>query len=593
MRLGVDTGGTFTDAVADDGRAVKVLSTPDDPSRALRGAVSALAEGSRPQLVAHGTTVATNALLERRGARTALVTTRGFADVIEIARQARPSLYDPFADRPAPLVPRELRFEVAERVGPDGTVLEPWDGRLPALPEGVEAVAVCLLHADLAPAHERAVAQALRARGLDAVASHEVSPEFREYERMVTTVVNAFLRPACAPYLEAIDGVAATVLVMTSAGGLVPAHEAARLPASLLLSGPAGGVRAAAAVARACGFPDAVTFDMGGTSTDVCLVRGGVPEPAPQRVVGGFPIRLPALDVHTIGAGGGSIAALDPGGALTVGPRSAGAVPGPACYGRGGRDATVTDADLVLGRIDPQAAFPGLGRLDVGAARAALARAGVDAAGVVAVVDAAMEEAVRAVTVARGVDPRDLALVAFGGAGPLHACSIAQALGMAAVVVPPRAGVGSAVGLLCSPRRREVVRSLPPCAPDDPAVARALAEVAQWARALVGAGAHVEPALDCRYVGQSHEITVPEAAAFAAEHERRNGHARPGAPVEVVAVRARASAPAPLDAGDLPASARPRVRGPAVVAEPDCTLWVPDGWVAEPRELGAWVVTRA
>jgi N-methylhydantoinase A/oxoprolinase/acetone carboxylase beta subunit len=592
VRLGVDTGGTFTDAVAHDGRVAKVPSTPDDPSRALRSAVSALAGASRPELVAHGTTVATNALLERRGARTALVATRGFADVIEIARQARPSLYDPFADRPEPLVPRELRFEVHERVGPAGEVLVAWDGTLPAVPPDVEAVAVCLLHADVAPAHERAVAAALRARGHDAVASHEVSPEFREYERMVTTVANAYLRPACGPYLDAIGEVARRVLVMTSAGGLVPARDAATLPAALLLSGPAGGVRAAAAVAAACGFPDAVTFDMGGTSTDVCLVRGGVPEPAPQRVVGGFPIRLPALDIHTIGAGGGSVAQVDAGGALTVGPRSAGAVPGPACYGRGGTEATVTDADLVLGRIDAAAGFPGLGRLDVSAAQAALTRAGVDAAGVVAVVDAAMEEAVRAVTVARGVDPRGLALVAFGGAGPLHACAIADALGMEAVIVPPRAGVCSAVGLLCSPLRREVVRSFAPVPPEDPEVARALAGAAARALELVGEGANVETALDCRYVGQSHELTVASAGDFPAEHERVNGHARPGAPIEVVAVRARATAPAALDVGALPAADRRRVRGPATVAEADCTVWVPDGWVAQPRELGAWVVTR-
>ena len=247
---------------------------------------------------------------------------------------------------------------------------------------------------------------------------------------------------------------------MTSAGGLVPVVHAVAAPAGLLLSGPAGGVRAAAEVAAACGYPDAVAFDMGGTSTDVCLVRGGVPEPAPQRSVGGFPIRRPALDIHTIGAGGGSIARIDAGGALTVGPESAGAAPGPACYGLGGTAPTVTDADLVLGRIDDQVTFPGLGRLDVAAAREALQRAGVHAAGVVAVVDAAMEQAVRAVTVERGVDPSRLALIAFGGAGPLHACAIAEALGMAAVIIPPRAGVGSAVGLLCSPRRQEVVQSV-------------------------------------------------------------------------------------------------------------------------------------
>ncbi len=579
MRTGVDTGGTFTDAIADDGRIAKVPSTPDDPARALKEAVAHL--GGQATLLAHGTTVATNALLERRGARVALVATRGFADVIEIARQERPSLYDPFVDRPVALVPRALRLEVNGRLDATGRELVPVGSVV--IPDGVDAVAVCLLHADLNDAHERAVADTLRAAGHDVTASHEVSPEFREYERMVTTVVNAYLRPACAPYLAAIGDVASEVLVMTSAGGLIPATDAARIPAALLLSGPAGGVRAAAAVAAACGYPDAVSFDMGGTSTDVCLVRGGVPEPAPERVVAGFPIRLPALDIHTIGAGGGSIAAIDPGGALTVGPRSAGARPGPAAYGHGGTEPTVTDADLALGRIDAQAAFPGLGRLDLGAARAAFDRTGIDPRGVVDVVDASMVQAVRAVTVERGVDPRALALVAFGGAGPLHACAIADALGMEVVIVPPRAGVLSAVGVLCSPRRREVVHSAP----------ASLDDVAAEALALVGAGATVETAVDCRYVGQSHELTVPRVEDFPAEHERRNGHARPGAPVEVVAVRARATGAAPLDVVDLPAVVRARVVGPAVVAEEDCTVWAPAGWVAEPQALGAWVMTRA
>jgi N-methylhydantoinase A/oxoprolinase/acetone carboxylase beta subunit len=404
---------------------------------------------------------------------------------------------------------------------------------------------------------------------------------------MVTTVVEAFLEPVCASYLARVASFAPEVMVMTSAGGLIPVADAARAAASLLLSGPAGGVRAAAEIAAACGFPDSVSFDMGGTSTDVCLVRGGVPEPAPQRVIAGLPIRLPALDVHTIGAGGGSIARVDAGGALVVGPRSAGAVPGPACYRRGGTEATVTDADLALGRIPADAAFGDLGRVDAGAARAALSRAGVPAEGVVRVVDAAMERAVRFVTVERGVDPRDLALVAFGGAGPLHACAIADSLGMRAVVVPPRAGVCSAAGLLGAPKARDVVRSLGAASP-----AEALARVADEARALVGDGTEVETAVDCRYVGQSHELTVPTPADFPAEHERRNGHARPGAPVEVVAVRARATSPVPFRLGDLPAVERARVSGPAVVAESDCTVWIPAGWRAEPRALGAWVLER-
>ncbi len=592
MRCGVDTGGTFTDVVTDDGTMVKVLSTPDDPARAVAAGIDGL---GRPALLAHGTTVATNALLERRGAVVALVTNEGFADVIEIARQDRPSLYDQWADRPEPLVPRRLRLEVGGRLDATGTEIEPVADP-PSVPDGAEAVAVCLLHADLNPAHERAVADRLRARGLDVTISSDVSPEFREYERTVTTVINAYLRPRCRDYLRQLDRLADEVLVMTSAGGLIPAAEAAELPVALLLSGPAGGVVAGAAAAAAAGFADAVTFDMGGTSTDVCLIQGGAPEPAPGRVAAGFPVRLPALDIHTIGAGGGSIASVDPGGALVVGPSSAGADPGPACYGRGGERPTVTDADLVLGRIPVDAAFGDLGRLDADAARAALDTAGVTAEGVVAVVDAAMERAVRAVTVERGVDPSTVALVAFGGAGPLHACAIAAALGMAAVVVPPRAGVLSAVGLLCSPRQRDLVRSWPTPA-DHAGLAEAAAALAAEAREAVGgdeSDVEVTTAFDCRYSGQSHELTVASPAGFPDEHRRRNGYARPDAPVEIVAVRARARRPPALAPTDLapPSTERHPTVGPAVVVEPDCTVWVPEGWSADVADDGSWVLRR-
>ena len=585
-RLGVDTGGTFTDLVADDGRVVKVPSTPDEPGRAVRAACADL----RPAVLAHGTTVATNALLERKLGRVALVATRGFGDVIEIARQARPSLYDPHVDRPPALVPRARRFEVAGRIDARGRELEPFDDVVPDVGP-VDAVAVCLLHADLEPRHERAVAAVLRARGItEIVCSHEVSPEFREYERMVTSVADAALRPVCAAYLLSLSSLADDVLVMTSAGGLVPLVDAAAHPAHLLLSGPAAGVRAAAAVATACGLPDAVAFDMGGTSTDVCLVRGGVPEPAATLRVAGLPVRLPALAVHTIGAGGGSIARLDAGGALVVGPESAGAYPGPACYGAGGRAPTVTDADLVLGRIPADTVFPGFGRLDPGAACAALDRAGVTAEGVIAVVDAAMERAVRVVTVEQGIDPRVLALVAFGGAGPLHACAIAELLGMRTVIVPPRAGVFSAVGLVCSPEQRELVRTWPTPRSTDGLV-EARAALAADAGSLL-AGGEVETWLDCRYAGQSHELRVRERSDFAGEHERRNGFARPGATVEVVAIRARVTRAAPFTVEDLPTVRRGRVRGPAVVAEADCTVWIPDGWTAEPGPIGAWLVRR-
>jgi N-methylhydantoinase A/oxoprolinase/acetone carboxylase beta subunit len=613
VRVGVDTGGTFTDVVAEDGRIRKVPSTPSDPTAAVAAGIDGLAV----DVLAHGTTVATNALLERRGARVALVANQGFADVIEIGRQDRPSLYDIWADRPAPLVPRELRYEVGGRLDAAGVELVPV-GAVPQVPDDVDVVAVCLLHADVNPAHERAVAAAL---GHDVVLSSDVSPEFREYERTVTTVVDAYLRPACRSYLLGLRTLASDVLVMSSAGGLVGVEQAAARPASLLLSGPAGGVRAAAAAAVAAGFPDAVTFDMGGTSTDVCLVLDGRPAPAAQRSVAGLPIRLPSLDVHTIGAGGGSIASIDPGGALVVGPRSAGAVPGPACYGRGGADATVTDADLVAGRIPSRHAFPGLGSLDVDAARAALAGAGASALDVISVVDAAMVQAVRVVSVERGVDPRSLALVAFGGAGPLHACAVAEALDMPAVVVPLRAGVLSAVGMLAGPRQVDVVRSWPvpshldglPQArfdlarvaarrllglPEDTPARVALASGTGVAGVVLPDGTHVEVelAVDCRYAGQSHELTVPTVAEFEDEHRRRNGFARAGAPVEVVALRASARLASPVDIDKLPppeGAARRGAVGPMVLAEPDCTVWLPEGWTADVGGGGSWILRRS
>ncbi len=609
-RVGVDTGGTFTDVVAADGTVVKLPSTPADPGEAVRAGSRAVSGPARPEVLAHGTTVATNALLERRGARVALVTAEGFADVIEIGRQDRPSLYDPFVDRPAPLVERPDRHEVGGRLAADGTELAPVSG-VEAIDVGeAAAVAVCLLHSDLAPAHEETVGAALRARGLDVTCSHEVSPQFREYERTVTTVVNAYLRPPCRAYLEGLADAGDEVVVMSSAGGLVPLERAAGLPAALLLSGPAGGVAAAAEVVAACGFPDAVTFDMGGTSTDVCLVRDGAPEPAGERVVAGFPVRLPSLDVHTIGAGGGSIASVDAGGALAVGPRSAGAVPGPACYGLGGTEPTVTDADLVAGRLPVDMELPGLGRVSRAAAQAALAAAGVTAEGVITVVEAAMEQAVRAVTVARGVDPRPLALVAFGGAGPLHACGLADALEMATVIVPPRAGVLSAVGLLCGARQHDEVRSWPTPADhtglDDALAALAAAAVAGLDGPVAASDGpdgpfgpdggpgdvEVSVELDCRYAGQSHELRVPSVEAFAAEHERRNGYTRLDTPVEVVAIRASARRRSPLAVTDLPPVVRSAAVGPAVIAEADCTVHVAAGWRADPGPLGALVLTR-
>jgi N-methylhydantoinase A/oxoprolinase/acetone carboxylase beta subunit len=447
---------------------------------------------------------------------------------------------------------------------------------------------VCLLHADLDPSHERAVAAALRERGLDVCCSHDVSPEYREVERTSTTVVNAYLRPRCRSYLFALADAADEVLVMTSAGGLLPAAEAAELPAALLLSGPAGGVRAAAAAAVANGMPDAVTFDMGGTSTDVCLILDGAPAPAAERSVAGFPVRFPSLDVLTIGAGGGSIASIDPGGALAVGPRSAGAAPGPACYGSGGTEPTVTDADLMAGRLPDDARLGGL-QLDKDAAAEALASAGLRADGVIAVVNANMERALRTVTVERGVDPRTLALVAFGGAGPVHACDLADALEITTVLIPARAGVLSAVGMLTAPVQRDLVQSWP-----TPAALEGLDEareaLAARALALVRGATEVTTTIDCRYAGQSHELRVGAMEDFPEEHARRNGYAMPGAAIEVVAIRATATAPPTVASLPVPDRLAGDVIGPVAIVEPDCTIWVAQGWTAGPGAAGAIVM---
>jgi N-methylhydantoinase A/oxoprolinase/acetone carboxylase beta subunit len=587
MRVGVDSGGTFTDLVASDGSIVKVPSTPTDPGSAVR---SALARCGSAELLAHGTTVATNALLERTLAPVALVTTSGFGDVIEIARQARPSLYDPSIVRPTALVPRELRFEVGGRLDGRGREIEPLrlDDLVPLsrLHSSV-AVAVCLLHSDLDPTHERVVADHLRATGRAVTCSYEVAPEHREYERLVTTVIDAGLRSGCVPYLRSLSDLTPQVGVMTSGGGLVDVDAAAEHPVALLLSGPAGGLLGTAALARILRLEVAVAFDMGGTSTDVGLALDGVPEPAGTRFVGGFPVRTPSLAIHTIGAGGGSIASIDAGGALVVGPRSAGAIPGPAAYGRGGLLPTVTDADLMLDRIPRASDFCGLGPLDLDAASHALRRAGVDPEGVASVVDATMSRAVRVMTVERGIDPANASLVAFGGAGPLHACSVAEQVGMARVVIPPRAGVWSAVGLLCAPWAHEVVRSVQ----HGDVVATLDAAIAE-ASARGPAGGAIAARFDCRYEGQAHEITVDSPDDFATEHRRRNGFAL-DRPVETVAVRVRMELPSRVELTSIPTVARTSVRGPATVNEVDCTTYIPAGWRARVGPLGSWIVERS
>jgi N-methylhydantoinase A len=608
--VGVDVGGTFTDvAVIAGGRLVtaKVPTTPSDHSLGvIEGVRLALAEaGLAAADVAHfghGTTVATNAMLERRGARTAFVATRGFGDIPALGRQARPHLYRPDVAPPAPLA--EIAAEVDERIGPGG-VLRPLRAASVAAAERrlrrerVEAVAVCLLHAYADPVHEREVASRLRAAlpGVHVVASHEVAAEFREFERASTTIADAYLGPVTGGYLRRLGETAAgdglpRPAVMQSNGGVCDLEEAAAHPARLLLSGPAGGVAAVVAA----GNPDAISFDMGGTSTDVCLIRDGVAGRSAERRVGGLPLRLPQLDIHTVGAGGGSIAWLDSGGALRVGPQSAGADPGPACYGRGGELPTVTDANLVLGRLDAGVRLPGGLRLDVRAARTALrAVAGpfrslrAAAEGVVAVANAEMVRAIGVVSVEQGHDPRELELVAFGGAGPLHACDVADSLGMGAVVVPAAGGVLSALGIAAGERRRVAVRS----------VMRPLAEFVAGLTPppRPPRGGSVEVECELRYRGQAHELTVPLrppstlGRRFHARHRERYGFDDPSAEVEVVSMRTSVIVPGPRFELARVVSVRP-VRGPASVALEGSTLWVAPGWRARRLRDGSWRVAR-
>jgi N-methylhydantoinase A len=562
--LGVDVGGTFTDAVLLDGDRLVTAKVPTarEQAESVLAAARAVGAGDLERFT-HGTTIATNALLERTGARTALVATAGFEHVLHLRRQARAHLYRLCETHPEPLVPLEQCFGVRERIGPDG-VVEPLD--LDSLPElDAEAVAVCLLFSFRDSSHERAVADELRRRLPEAhvVASHEIAPEFREFERASTAAADAYLGPVVSRYARSLGERCAAErlpapLVMRSSGGVATLEEVAAHPAVALVSGPAAGAVGAARICGLEGFDDAVSLDMGGTSTDVCLISGGVAGRVAEKTVGGLPIRLPTVDLHTVGAGGGSIAWVDTGGALRVGPRSAGADPGPACYGRGGREPTVTDANLLLGRL-PERLAGGL-ELDREAAEQALG--GLDPQDVVEVVNAEMLRALRVVTVERGQDPRGLALVAFGGAGPLHACALAEELELGTVLVPEAAGVLSALGLVASDERRDEVCSyLCP-----------LAEAGELPR---------EGEADLRYAGQSFELTVPLqaelAAAFHRAHEERYGYADPSREIELVAVRtAEIREGPPLE---LPPTEPLRVEGPALVELPGATCWVAPGWV--------------
>ncbi len=593
--IAIDTGGTFTDCVWVEGgvlRTLKVFSTPDDPSRAIAQALKEIGEGTSetrgrsPLTLLHGTTVGTNALLQRTGARVALITTAGFEDVIEIGRQARPRLYDFFFDRVAPLVRRELRFGVKERTDSEGRVLErPSDAELTRLLEVVrhanpDAIAISLLFSFANPENEAAIAETMANLGKPLSVSHRILPEFREYERTSTIVVNAYLQPLMQSYMEKLtartkkaevgSGAAGRrssprIFVMQSSGGITALDSAAREPVRTVLSGPAGGLVGAAVMAARSGFPKILSFDMGGTSTDVAAVQGEV-RAGGQAEVAGLPVAVPMLEIHTVGAGGGSLAHFDAGGSLRVGPESAGADPGPICYGRG-TEPTVTDANLLMGRLRPDRFLGGEFTLDVERTRRVTSEwlkkqgpgshLGLEqfSAGVVRVVNANMERALRVVSIERGYDPREFALVAFGGAGGLHACELAETLAIPTVMVPARPGALSAFGILVSDVVKDYSRTLLRRLADGGRQAAPQAELQKEFRKLEAAaqkefraerwrGAlHYDRSLDLRYRGQGYELNVPATgnviACFHDEHQRRYGYHHAGREIELVTVRLR------------------------------------------------------
>ncbi|PZX17169.1 N-methylhydantoinase A [Palleronia aestuarii] len=597
-RVGVDSGGTFTDICMFDeetGRFAvwKVPSTPDDPSRGISDAV---AQGMRNRTDArsdparaiaylgHGTTVATNALITHRGAKVGLLTTDGFRDLLEVGRQKRPDLYDIFADKPITLVPRALRFEVPERVLHTGEILAPLDeaavrDRARAMRRaGVEAVAICFLYAFVNPAHEKAARRIVAEELPDAfiTASHEIAPEFREFERLSTSTVNAYLGPIMhryisrlAPRLEEL-GLGVAPHLTQSNGGVVRFEAAAETPVRAVLSGPSTGVVAAQAIGAASGFADVITFDMGGTSSDVALLAGGEVVLTSESVVHGYPIKAPMLDIHTVGAGGGSIARIDAGGLLKVGPESAGADPGPVCYGRGATEPTVTDANIVLQVLNPTHLLGG--RMEVrrdlaidaiGVMAETLGMGPMETAqGIISVVTANMAKAIRVISVQKGHDPRAYALMAFGGAGPLHAVRLAQELGMTRVIVPPTPGTLCALGLLLTDLRADFSQTrlipLEEAAIDEiaAAVGQAEAEARDWfdAEGIAPDRQNFSRRIDMRYEGQNYElsIAVPEgeitsrtletlAARFAEAHDRLYGFSVEGERIFCVTFRAEAS----------------------------------------------------
>ena len=573
VHVGVDTGGTFSDFIRmDDGAPFihKVLSTPENPARAVLQGLEHLCPDLNGAEIVHGSTVATNALLERKGARTALVTTQGFEDVLEIGRQTRPHLYDPFVEKLPALVPRRLRFGIDERLSYEGEVLEPLaPSEIERVVEqvrrsGAQSLAVCLLHAYANPAHEAAIAEAAQRLGIPVSASHQILPEFREYERCSTTVVNAYLSPVMQRYLyslsESLRG--AKLSVMRSNGGVMSAGRAQQEAVHTVLSGPAGGVVGAFRNAREVGHSRVITFDMGGTSTDVSLCEEQ-PRTTTETIVAGCPVKVPVLDIHTVGAGGGSLAGIDPGGALQVGPRSAGADPGPVCYGKG-NGLTVTDANLYLGRLHPGGFLGGDMRLDVPRTRATVSDFAASIGltpdslcqGILEVVNANMEGAIRVISVERGHDPREFALVSFGGAGGMHAADLARRLSIPTVLVPAHPGILSAYGMLVSDYVQEYAHTL--LIPAAELTGRRAEEAFEdleargrdtmRAEGVAPQDIEISRFVDMCYVGQSFELVVPWSERCSEEfhrrHEGRYGYADSTRPTQIVNVRIRAMGPA-------------------------------------------------
>ena len=575
LRIGVDTGGTFTDFISFDGARVqvhKVPSTPDAPERAILQGLDELLEGRGVALdITHGSTVATNALLTRRGAKTALVTTAGFEDLIEIGRQNRKELYNLAYRRPPALVPRNLRMGVAERLDEKGgELLRLKASDIKALKQklrkaGVESVAICLLHSYANPSHEEKVADAVRESGIHVSMSSQVLPEFREYERMSTTCVNAYVSPMMNRYLKDLESRldSGRLRIMQSNGGVISSTMAGEEAIRTILSGPAGGVVGAYEVARRAGFENSIAFDMGGTSTDVSLLHGGIGFTA-ETEVAGCPIRVPLIDIHTVGAGGGSIARVDPGGALAVGPQSAGADPGPICYGKGS-EVTVTDANLFLGHLDPEQFLGGRMGLDMEPVKVGIARMAKSlrlgdrqaAEGVIRVANQHMARAIRLISVERGHDPREFALISFGGAGAMHACSLAEILGIPHVIVPNDPGILSARGMLTADVVKDYARTvlLPLEGLSKKSLAGLFAPLLKKGRDDLKFEGFPKPAfsffIDMRYLGQSYELTLPYRpetgvdlrkslrAAFDRLHDERFGTSSRESAIEIVTLRVR------------------------------------------------------